>query len=98
MSLLQDQLKFVYDTLEDCVKCGHTYFPAREITKRLKDKSNRPTGSKQNEYEREYAVRLIRSLAAAGDSTTCHQSSERQATLPPVCSKQNLLTPCFIFI
>ena len=57
MSLLQDQLKFVYDTLEEFVLCGHTYFPAKEISQRLKEKSGRPPGSKLNEYEREYAVR-----------------------------------------
>jgi hypothetical protein len=47
----------VYDTLEEFVLCGHTYFPAKEISQRLKEKSTRPPGSKQNEYEREYAVR-----------------------------------------
>ena len=57
IAFLQEQLKFVYDTLEEFVLCGHTYFPAKEISQRLKAKSVRPPGSKHNEYERQYAVR-----------------------------------------
>ena len=57
ISWLQEQLKFVYDTLEEFVLCGHTYFPAKEISQRLKEKSVRPAGCKHNEYERQYAVR-----------------------------------------
>jgi hypothetical protein len=62
MSFLQEQLKFVYDTQEEFVLCGHTYFPAKEISQRLKEKSTRPPGSKHNEYEREYAVRFFSNL------------------------------------
>lgn len=53
---LQEQFKFVYDTLEEFVMCGYSYFPVREISQRLKQRSARKPGSKQNEYEREYKV------------------------------------------
>ena len=57
LDLLQEQLKFVYDTLEEFVVCGYTYFPVKDLSHHLKQKSVRKPGRKNNEYEREYAVR-----------------------------------------
>ena len=56
--LLQDQYKFIYDTLEEFVQCGYTYFPVKEISQALRDKSKKQEGGKRvNQYEKEYVVR-----------------------------------------
>jgi protein tyrosine phosphatase len=34
-----EQLKFIYDTLEEFVLCGYTYFPVNDISQILKQKS-----------------------------------------------------------
>ena len=55
----QEQLKFIYDTLEESVVCGHTYFPVKDISLHLKQKSVHPTKSrKSNQYAKEYGVRI----------------------------------------
>lgn len=51
--IMQEQYKFVYDTLEEFVVCGTSWFPVSELSQRLKQKSiKNPT--KMNEYQREY--------------------------------------------
>ena len=57
--LFQEQLKFIYDTLEEFVVCGYTFFPVRDISQHLKQKSVRKPGSKTNQYEKEYGVNLL---------------------------------------
>ena len=52
----QEQLKFIYDTLEEFVVCGYTFFPVKDISQHLKQKSVRKPGSKTNQYEKEYGV------------------------------------------
>lgn len=51
----QDQYKFVYDTLEEHIKCGKTWFPVAELSERLKAKARKDPATKMNEYQREYA-------------------------------------------
>lgn len=51
---LQDQYKFVYDTLEEFVICGASWFPVSELSQRLKQKSVKNPITKINEYQREY--------------------------------------------
>ena len=54
---MQDQYKFIYDTLEEFVKCGYTYFPVKEISQALRDKSKKlDEGKRVNQYEKEYVV------------------------------------------
>ena len=53
---LQEQLKFIYDTLEEFVLCGYTFFPVKDISQNLKLKSTRKPGCKTNQYEKEYSV------------------------------------------
>ena len=53
---LQEQYKFVYDTLEEYIRCGITYSAVRELTDTLKQKSIRRDGGKFNTYEKEYMV------------------------------------------
>lgn len=52
---LQEQYKFVYDTLEEHIKCGKTWFPVAELSERLKAKAKKDPATKMNEYQREYA-------------------------------------------
>ncbi|XP_059059071.1 receptor-type tyrosine-protein phosphatase kappa isoform X2 [Achroia grisella] len=50
----EEQYKFVYDTLEEHVVCGVSWFPVSELSQRLKQKSQRDPVSKLNEYQKEY--------------------------------------------
>ena len=57
-SVLQEQFKFVYDTLEEYVVCGTSFFYVQELSERLKAKSlkDKQTKKHPNEYEKEYSV------------------------------------------
>ena len=61
-SVLQEQYKCVYDTLEEYVICGTSFFYVHQLSERLKQKSlkERTASSKKlrNEYEREYCVSI----------------------------------------
>ncbi|XP_045522193.1 receptor-type tyrosine-protein phosphatase kappa isoform X3 [Pieris brassicae] len=50
----EEQYKFVYDTLEEHVVCGVSWFPVSELSQRLKQKSQRDPATKLNEYQKEY--------------------------------------------
>ena len=56
--VLQEQFKFVYDTLEEYVVCGTSFFYVQELSERLKAKSlkDKQTKKHPNEYEKEYSV------------------------------------------
>ncbi|KAK6617293.1 hypothetical protein RUM44_005624 [Polyplax serrata] len=49
-----DQYKFIYDTLEEFVVCGVSWFPVKDLSNRLKQKSMKNTSTKLNEYQREF--------------------------------------------
>ncbi|XP_057669092.1 receptor-type tyrosine-protein phosphatase kappa isoform X1 [Diorhabda carinulata] len=51
-----DQYKFIYDTLEEHVTCGNSWFPVSELSPRLKQKSQKNPLTKLNEYQREYML------------------------------------------
>lgn len=53
---LQEQLRFVYDTLEEYVICGKTWFPVSELSSLLKHKSTKDPHTKINEYQKEFLV------------------------------------------
>ena len=55
---MQEQFKFVYDTLEEYVVCGTSFFYVQELSERLKAKSlkDKKTKKHPNEYEKEYSV------------------------------------------
>ena len=44
----------MYDTLEEFVVCGTSWFPVSELSQRLKQKSVKNPITKMNEYQREY--------------------------------------------
>lgn len=50
-----EQYKFVYDTLEEYVVCGNSFFPVKELSQKLKQKSVKDPATKLNEYQKEYA-------------------------------------------
>ena len=52
----QDQYKFIYDTLEEFLFSGYSFFPVSELSQRLKQKSIKIDGNK-NEYQLEFEVR-----------------------------------------
>lgn len=51
----QDQYKFVYDTLEEHIICGKTWFSVSELSERLKAKAIKDSVTKMNKYQQEYA-------------------------------------------
>ncbi|KAJ8967654.1 hypothetical protein NQ317_011593 [Molorchus minor] len=51
-----DQYKFIYDTLEEHVLCGNSWFPVSELSQRLKQKSQKNPITKINDYQREYML------------------------------------------
>lgn len=51
-----EQYKFIYDTLEEHVTCGNSWFPVNELSQRLKQKSQKDPVTKLNEYQREYML------------------------------------------
>lgn len=55
LSLSQDQYKFVYDTLEEHIVCGKTWFSVSELSERLKAKARKNPITKMNHYQEEYA-------------------------------------------
>lgn len=55
----QEQYKFVYDTLEENIQCGFSWFPVSELSMRLKQKSIRDSATKLNEYQKEFTVSAI---------------------------------------
>lgn len=55
----QDQYKFVYDTLEEFVVCGVSWFPVKDLSNRLKQKSMKNPLTKLNEYQREFQVSIL---------------------------------------
>ena len=58
LCVFQEQYKCVYDTLEEYVVCGTSFFYVHQLSQRLKQKSLKERTSKkqQNEYEKEYSV------------------------------------------
>ena len=59
--MLQEQFKFVYDTLEEYVVCGNSFFYVQELSEKLKTKSLKDKHTKKhpNEYEKEYSVSTL---------------------------------------
>lgn len=44
----------MYDTLEEHIKCGRTWFPVAELSERLKAKAQKDPVNKMNVYQKEY--------------------------------------------
>ena len=84
-----EQYKFVYDTIEETMFCGKTWFPVSELHKRLKHKSQRNSITKKNEYLREYEkICRMTSKFSIGDCAGGHRVENREknrdvSTVPP---------------
>lgn len=84
-----EQYRFVYDTIEEAMFCGKTWFPVCELHKRLKHKSQRNPITKKNEYLREYEkITRMTSKFSIGDCAGGHRVENREknrdvSTVPP---------------
>lgn len=84
-----EQYKFVYDTIEEALYCGKTWFPVSELHKRLKHKSQRSPITRKNEYLLEYEkICRMTSKFSIGDCAGGHRVENREknrdvSTVPP---------------
>lgn len=84
-----DQYKFVYDTLEESLFCGKTWFNVNELHQKLKHKSHRNSTTKKNEYQIEYEkICRMTSRFSIGDCAGGHRVENREknrdvSTVPP---------------
>ena len=54
---IQDQYKFIYDTLEEYCRGIDSRFPVSELANKIKEKTVKDKKIKKNAYALEYAVR-----------------------------------------
>ncbi|CAG2061609.1 unnamed protein product, partial [Timema podura] len=74
-----DQYKFVYDTLEEFVSCGNSWFPVKELSARLKQKSIKNPLTKINEYQHEYQLICKQTPRfTIGDCAGGHRADNRE--------------------
>lgn len=59
---IQDQYKFIYDTLEEYCRGIDSRFPVSELANKIKEKTVKDLKLKKNAYALEYAVRGLFSL------------------------------------
>lgn len=88
---LQEQYKFVYDTLEEFVICGNSWFPVKELSERLKEKSVKDTVTKMNSYQREYAQICKQTPRfTIGDCAGGHRGDNRDKNRDVLCVPRKL--------
>lgn len=81
-----EQYKFIYDTLEDHVKCGKTWFPVAELSDRLKAKARRNSHTKMNEYQMEYEkICKLTPRFTIGDCAGGHRADNREKNRDVLC-------------
>ncbi|XP_065569831.1 receptor-type tyrosine-protein phosphatase kappa-like isoform X2 [Artemia franciscana] len=74
-----DQYKFVYDTLEEYVICGPSWFPVSQLSARLKEKSQKLPGMKINEYQKEHQQMCKQTPRfTIGDCAGGHRADNRE--------------------
>ncbi|XP_076054235.1 receptor-type tyrosine-protein phosphatase kappa-like isoform X10 [Oratosquilla oratoria] len=72
-----DQYKFVYDTLEELLICGYSFFPVSELSNRLKHKSMKLNGNK-SEYQIEFEqICKMTPRFTIGDCAGGHRADNR---------------------
>lgn len=85
-----DQYKFVYDTLEENVVCGKSWFPVTELSDKLKQKSQKDQ-TKMNEYQREYAQIFKQTPRfTIGDCAGGHRGDNRDKNRDVLCVPRKL--------
>uniref|UniRef100_A0A182TAT2 protein-tyrosine-phosphatase n=1 Tax=Anopheles maculatus TaxID=74869 RepID=A0A182TAT2_9DIPT len=81
-----DQYKFVYDTLEEFIICGNSWFPVKELSQRLKEKSLKDPLTKMNSYQREYAQICKQTPRfTIGDCAGGHRGDNREKNRDVLC-------------
>lgn len=81
-----DQYKFVYDTLEEYVTCGNTFFPVKDLSQKLKQKAVKDPVTKLNEYQREYAQICKQTPRfSIGDCAGGHRGDNREKNRDVLC-------------
>lgn len=84
-----EQYKFVYDTIEESMFCGKTWFKVGELHQKLKQKSQRNVITKKNEYQLEYdKICRMTGKFSIGDCAGGHRVENREknrdvSTVPP---------------
>lgn len=87
----QDQYKFVYDTLEEFIICGNSWFPVKELSQRLKEKSLKDPLTKMNSYQREYAQICKQTPRfTIGDCAGGHRGDNREKNRDVLCVPREL--------
>lgn len=81
-----DQYKFVYDTLEEYIVCGNSFFPVKDLSQKLKQKGIKDLGTKLNEYQREYAQICKQTPRfSIGDCAGGHRADNREKNRDVLC-------------
>lgn len=88
----KDQYKFVYDTLEEFVISGNSWFPVKELSQRLKEKSVKDNVTKMNAYQREYAQICKQTPRfTIGDCAGGHRGDNRDKNRDVLCVPRKFL-------
>lgn len=86
-----EQYKFVYDTLEEHLVCGKSWFPVTELSDKLKQKSQKDS-TKMNEYQREYAQICKQTPRfSIGDCAGGHRADNRDKNRDVLCVPRELV-------
>jgi Protein-tyrosine phosphatase len=86
-----EQYKFVYDTLEEYVVCGNSFFPVADLSQKLKQKSVKDPTSKLNEYQKEYAQICKQTPRfSIGDCAGGHRGDNREKNRDVLCVPRKL--------
>lgn len=86
-----DQYKFVYDTLEEHLTCGKSWFPVSDLSDKLKQKSQKDS-TKMNEYQREYAQICKQTPRfSIGDCAGGHRADNRDKNRDVLCVPREYL-------
>ncbi|XP_037044078.1 receptor-type tyrosine-protein phosphatase kappa isoform X2 [Bradysia coprophila] len=81
-----DQYKFVYDTLEEHIVCGKTWFSVSELSERLKAKAAKDPVTKMNQYQKEYAQICKQTPRfTIGDCAGGHRQDNREKNRDVLC-------------
>ena len=74
------------DTLEEYVVCGNSFFPVKDLSQKLKQKSIKDPVTKLNEYQREYAQICKQTPRfSIGDCAGGHRADNREKNRDVLC-------------
>lgn len=86
----------MYDTLEEFVVCGTSWFPVAELSQRLKQKSIKNPITKMNEYQREYQQICKQTPRfTIGDCAGGHRADNREKNRDVLVVPREFQLSCF---